>query len=68
MPIPNPTVVENALAEKKRRAAEEAERRRMEEKLEEGLEESFPASDPVNVVQPARSSKTRPRKRHLTQR
>jgi hypothetical protein len=29
-----------------------AERRRLEEALEEGLEETFPASDPVNVIQP----------------
>lgn len=33
----------------------DAERRRLEKKLEEGLEETFPGSDPVNVVQPARS-------------
>jgi hypothetical protein len=29
-----------------------AEKRRLEEALEEGLEETFPASDPVNVTQP----------------
>jgi hypothetical protein len=28
------------------------ERRRLEEALEEGLEETFPASDPVSVTQP----------------
>jgi hypothetical protein len=27
-------------------------RRRLEESLEEGLEGTFPASDPINVVQP----------------
>jgi len=32
--------------------AEDAEKRRLEEALEEGLEETFPASDPVNVTQP----------------
>ena len=32
-----------------------AEKRRLEEALEEGLEETFPASDPVNVIQPAPS-------------
>ncbi len=32
--------------------AEEAEKRQMEQALEEGLEETFPASDPVNVTQP----------------
>ncbi len=29
-----------------------AEKRRLDEALEEGLEETFPASDPVNVIQP----------------
>ena len=29
-----------------------AEKRQLEEALEEGLEETFPASDPVNVTQP----------------
>ena len=32
--------------------AGDAEKRRLEEALEEGLEETFPASDPVNVTQP----------------
>jgi hypothetical protein len=32
-----------------------AEERRLDEALEEGLEETFPASDPVNVTQPAPS-------------
>ena len=39
----------------KRKKAGEAEKRRLEEALEEGLEETFPASDPVNVTQPAPS-------------
>ena len=30
-----------------------AEKRLLDEALEEGLEETFPASDPVNVTQPA---------------
>lgn len=30
------------------------EQRRLERELEEGLEETFPGSDPVNVVQPRR--------------
>jgi hypothetical protein len=29
-----------------------ARRRRLEQSLEEGLEGTFPASDPINVVQP----------------
>jgi hypothetical protein len=30
-------------------------RRRLEEQLEKGLEETFPASDPVSVTAPART-------------
>jgi hypothetical protein len=29
-----------------------AEKRRLDQALEEGLQETFPASDPVNVTQP----------------
>ena len=29
-----------------------AEKRRLDQALEEGLKETFPASDPVNVTQP----------------
>ena len=32
--------------------AEGNEKRRLDEALEEGLEETFPGSDPVNVIQP----------------
>jgi hypothetical protein len=32
--------------------AEDAKKRLREEELEEGLEETFPASDPVSVTQP----------------
>jgi hypothetical protein len=32
--------------------AREPEKRQLDEALEEGLEETFPASDPVNVTQP----------------
>ena len=50
--------------EQKRREAKEAEKRRLERALEEGLKESFPASDPVNVTQPAPSKEDlRPRKK-----
>ncbi len=37
----------------------EKERKRLERALEEGLEETFPASDPVNVTQPRRSRRGR---------
>jgi hypothetical protein len=32
--------------------AEASEKRRLEAALEEGLKETFPASDPINVTQP----------------
>jgi hypothetical protein len=59
MPIPNKAAVENENNYQRRRDAEEAERRRLEKALEQGLEESFPASDPVNVTQPVRSRRQR---------
>ena len=34
---------------------ERLEKERLDRALEEGLEESFPGSDPVNVVQPPHS-------------
>ncbi len=36
----------------KARETKDAEKRRLDDALEEGLEETFPASDPVNVTQP----------------
>jgi hypothetical protein len=35
--------------------SKDAEKRRLDQALEEGLEETFPGSDPVNVTQPAPS-------------
>lgn len=35
--------------------ADKAEKKKLDEALERGLEESFPGSDPVNVTQPAKS-------------
>jgi hypothetical protein len=43
--------------------ADDTEKRRLDEALEEGLEETFPASDPVNVTQPAPSKADRHVKR-----
>jgi hypothetical protein len=43
--------------------AAEKERRRQEKALDEALEESFPASDPVNVTQPAPSPQDRREKK-----
>jgi 2-methylcitrate dehydratase PrpD len=59
MGIPNETVTQNELDEKRRQEErkeyKEAQRRKVERSLEEGLEDSFPASDPINVTQPAPS-------------
>lgn len=43
--------------------AEAKERRRLEKSLEEGLEDSFPASDPVSVTQPPPSAQDRKQKK-----
>ena len=43
--------------------AKSAEKRRLDQALEEGLEETFPASDPVNVTQPPSSKDDRHVKR-----
>jgi len=56
------------ISEAERRALAEAERCRLERALEEGLQESFPASDPVNVTQPVPSNGQRGGKRRLTER
>ena len=40
---------------KEAKEAKGNEKRRLDEALEEGLEETFPGSDPVNVTQPAPS-------------
>jgi hypothetical protein len=59
MAIPNSTVSEHEIAEKRRQEereeAREKQRRQVEKSLDQGLEDSFPASDPPNVTQPAHS-------------
>ena len=52
MGIPNDTVMENELDEKKKLDEEAKQRRRLEKSLEEGLDDTFPASDAINVTQP----------------
>jgi hypothetical protein len=44
-------------------AAAREEKRRLDDALEEGLEETFPASDPVNITQPPPSKQDRRVKR-----
>ena len=52
MGIPNDTFVDDEVDEKTKRDKEEAHKRRLEKSLEQGLEDSFPGSDPINVTQP----------------
>lgn len=49
--------------ERSRDDEEAARKRRLDRALDEGLEETFPASDPVNVTQPAPSPQDRRIKR-----
>jgi hypothetical protein len=46
-----------------RKPRDSAEKRRLDDALEEGLEETFPGSDPVNVTQPPPSKADRHVKR-----
>jgi len=43
--------------------ARSAEKRRLDEALDVGLQETFPGSDPVSVIQPAPSKADRPARR-----
>jgi hypothetical protein len=59
MGIPNETEMENEVFQAKRKREETKKERedalrqhRLERSLEEGLKDSFPASDPINVTQP----------------
>src|ERR1700753_665389 len=45
------------------KGAKDAEKRDLDDALEEGLEETFPGSDPVSVTQPAPSKPDHPHKR-----
>jgi hypothetical protein len=57
MGIPNDTLMDHEVDEKTRREREAAQQRKLEKSLEQGLEDSFPASDPINVTQPPPSVK-----------
>jgi hypothetical protein len=46
-----------------RKSREAKEKRRLDEALERGLEDTFPASDPVNVTQPPPSKDDHKEKR-----
>ena len=51
----------NSKMNSKPKHAEDSNKARLEEELEEGLQGTFPASDPVSVAQPAPSSGDRHR-------
>jgi len=48
--------------ERKRREREEKRKKSLDDRLERGLEESFPGSDPVAVTQPPASIHDKPRR------
>jgi hypothetical protein len=52
MGIPNETVVDNKGTYRKRPEDPAERRRRLEKSLESGLEDTFPASDAINIIQP----------------
>ena len=51
MAISNETLIENGMADQERPKTPAEPHRRLEELLELGLEETFPASDAVRLVQ-----------------
>ncbi len=59
MTTPKQTVAEEELDDKTKRDREEVRKRRLERSLEQGREDSFPASDPINVTQPAPTRRKR---------
>ena len=52
MGIPNDTVAEHELDDERKGDREEAQKRRLERSLEQGLEDSFPGFRPDQVTQP----------------
>jgi hypothetical protein len=62
MGIPNDTLEEYELDDRAKRDREEARKRQLEKSLEQGLEDSFPASDAINVIQPVRNRVARKNK------
>ncbi len=49
------TSIPGSKSEPQHRPSRDAEHQKLDDALEEGLEETFPASDPVSVTQPAPS-------------
>jgi hypothetical protein len=56
MGIPNEIVVNIEEAGQKRSESPAERRQRLEKSLESGLEDTFPASDAINIVQPPPSA------------
>jgi hypothetical protein len=57
------TAMDNKPARHQESEADAKERRRLEKSLEEGLEDSFPGSDPISVTQPPPSIQDRKEKK-----
>jgi hypothetical protein len=55
MGISKDTLIDREVDDKSKRDQEAVQKRKLEKSLEQGLEDSFPASDPINVTQPAPS-------------
>jgi hypothetical protein len=53
--VKTPATSEDNKDKRNQSPARDAEKRRLEESLQEGLEETFPASDSVSVTQPSHS-------------
>ena len=60
MGIPKDTEIE--VLEERRQDDDAKHRQRLEKSLEKGLEDSFPASDPINVTQPPPSKEDKRKK------
>jgi hypothetical protein len=58
-----PRIASNPSPDARNLSRDREEKRRLDDALEEGLKETFPASDPVNVIQPAPSKADRYLKR-----
>jgi hypothetical protein len=56
---PRPPAADEEAADREAR-----ERQRMERSLEEGLEDTFPASDPINIIQPPPSIEDKGKRRN----
>jgi hypothetical protein len=62
MTAPNETLTKSEVPAENRPETPAERRERLEKSLETGLEDSFPGSDPINIVQPSPTAADRRRK------